>query len=70
MLDNQTRTDDNKKSVIPELGEGRKWVVRKNELKPLNNPRCEHEFVDDPTEKDFVAVKCTKCPVGRLIRPR
>lgn len=31
-------------------------------------PKGSHNLVDDPSEKDFEAKKCTNCPYGVLVR--
>lgn len=48
-------------------------VVKMDEIPPLNDPQCEHEFAIDETDTigDAVAYVCTKrnCGVGYFARP-
>lgn len=32
----------------------------------MNNPECEHDWLLDPTETDFVAYKCSKEDCGEV----
>lgn len=45
-------------------------IVKMDEVDPLNDPECKHEFVKDPTDENenYYAEVCKNCPVGRLIR--
>lgn len=47
-------------------------VVRINtkNLKPLNNPKCVHDWFEDLDDADNSwarVFRCRKCPVGRLV---
>lgn len=51
-----------------ESGDG--FVITKDQMIPLNDPECKHEFVKDDTEESphFYAVKCKHCIIGMLIK--
>lgn len=34
---------------------------------PMNNPGCEHNWVLDPTETDFIAYMCDKPDCGNVL---
>lgn len=53
-----------------EMVMGETQVIKKEDMKTLNDPNCEHEWEPDHSEDtDLVyGIKCTKCPVGKLIR--
>lgn len=48
---------------------GDTFVVKKEDMRQLNDPDCEHEWEPDPSEDtDFVyGIKCKNCPIGKLI---
>ena len=57
--------DDNGEMVM-----GESQVIKREDMKALNDPNCVHEWEPDPSEdNDFVyGVKCKLCPVGKLVR--
>lgn len=42
--------------------------IAKKDIKPVNDPLCKHEFVEDPRDQTdyYIAMMCTKCPLGYL----
>lgn len=69
-LDGKNQTNDNIHSPLYERGAvGRK--IDKSTLKPINDPSCDHVWVDDDDEiGEMRSQKCAKCPVGRwVIKP-
>lgn len=50
---------------------GRVERIDKKDIKPVNDPKCKHEFIEDPEDQTdfYIAMTCTKCPVGYL-RPK
>lgn len=59
-----TGFDDEGKPAV-----GSSQVIKKEDMKQLNDPNCEHEWEPDHSEDtDFVfGIKCKNCPVGKLI---
>lgn len=48
---------------------GESFVVKKEDMRQLNDPDCEHQWEPDHSEDtDFVfGIKCKNCPLGKLI---
>jgi hypothetical protein len=49
---------------------GNVQVIKKEDMKQLNDPNCVHEWEPDHSEDtDYVyGIKCKLCPIGKLIR--
>jgi hypothetical protein len=49
---------------------GKSERIDKKDIKPLNDPNCEHEFVEEPDCEipGCKSMKCTKCPVGIFVK--
>jgi len=62
--------EDDRPSFSTNLRQTDSGVV--NTAKPYGVycPNGEHNLVDDPSEQDFDAVKCTRCPYGALVRSK
>ncbi len=45
-------------------------VIKKSQLKQLNDPKCEHNWKLDPSDESdhWYSIKCTKCIVGKLMK--
>jgi hypothetical protein len=66
MLDDNQNHNDNNFKPIDEQG----FVERidKGTLKPVNDPNCAHEWVDDGDKIGAMKAQvCRKCPLGRWI---
>ena len=49
--------------------EGKTEIIDTSSLKPLNDPNCTHEWInDDDVIGDMRALTCLKCPVGRWVK--
>lgn len=44
--------------------------VKREDLRPINDPHCDHVMVPDPEEDTefFFGIVCEKCGRGKLIR--
>ena len=49
---------------------GNVQVIKKEDMKQLNDPNCVHEWEPDHSEDtDYVyGIKCKLCPIGKLIQ--
>lgn len=49
---------------------GNGFVITQDQMIKLNDPKCKHEWVKDPTDEtdDWYAVKCKHCILGQLIK--
>jgi hypothetical protein len=50
--------------------EGKQLKINKEDLVPLNDPKCKHEYELDDSENEpaFYGIKCKKCILGKLIK--
>ena len=65
MFDNQDNSNDNRN--IHDKNEEYE-VIRRDELEPINDPNCKHNFVVDSDEiGGFQAWVCTKCKRGTFL---
>jgi hypothetical protein len=55
-----------------EMVMGESQVIKREDMKQLNDPNCEHQWEPDPSEDtDYVfGVRCKLCPVGKLVRKK
>lgn len=54
--------------VDGEMGES--ILIKKEDMVQLNDPNCVHDWQPDHSEDNehVFGIKCSKCPVGKLIR--
>lgn len=68
MLDDNHERNDNKLNPIEDQPGFIERIDKRN-LKPLNDPQCNHDWVDDDDEiGDMRAQVCRICPLGRWVK--
>lgn len=71
-MENNTNPQPDASSLSITGPDGTVQVIDLSKIAPYNNPRCQHEFVDDPNDvyPHMKAQVCIKpgCNMGRMIK--